>query len=144
MTINQSVFPCPILTVASWPAYRFLRRQVRWSGTPISLRIFHNLLWFTQSKAFSAMEIEVVLKFPCFLYDPMNIGNFIPQPFLNLAWTSGSSRLKYCWSLSWTILSISLLAWEVSTIVWQSEHSLALPLLGIGMKTDIFQSCGHC
>ena len=24
------------------------------------------------------------------------------------------------------------------------EHSLALPFLGIGMKTDIFQSCGHC
>ena len=23
-------------------------------------------------------------------------------------------------------------------------HSLALPFLGIGMKTDIFQSCGHC
>ena len=28
---NKSVFPCPVLTVASWPAYRFLRRQVRWS-----------------------------------------------------------------------------------------------------------------
>jgi len=47
---NQSVFPCLVLTVASWPAYRYLRRQVRWSGIPISLRIFHNLLWSTQSK----------------------------------------------------------------------------------------------
>ena len=37
---NQSVVPCPVLTVASWPAYRFLRRKVRWSGIPISLRIF--------------------------------------------------------------------------------------------------------
>ena len=36
-------------SVASWPVYRFLRRQVRWSGIPISLRIFHSLLWFTQS-----------------------------------------------------------------------------------------------
>ena len=36
---NQSVVPCPVLTVASWPAYRFLRRQVRWSGIPISLRV---------------------------------------------------------------------------------------------------------
>ena len=26
---NQSVVPCPVLTVPSWPAYRFLRRQVR-------------------------------------------------------------------------------------------------------------------
>ena len=48
---NQSVVPCPVLTVASWPAYRFLRRQVRWSGIPISFRIFHSLLWSTQSKA---------------------------------------------------------------------------------------------
>ena len=31
---NQSVVPCPVLTVASWPAYRFLRRQVRWSDIP--------------------------------------------------------------------------------------------------------------
>ena len=37
---NQSVVPYPVLTVASWPAYRFLRRQVRWSGIPNSWRIF--------------------------------------------------------------------------------------------------------
>ena len=37
---NQSVVPCPVLTVASWPAYRFLKRQIRWSGILISLRIF--------------------------------------------------------------------------------------------------------
>ena len=39
---NQSVVPCPVLTIASWPAYRFLRRQVRWSNILISLRIFHS------------------------------------------------------------------------------------------------------
>ena len=38
---NQSVVPCPVLTVAFWPAYRFPKRQVRWSGIPISFRIFH-------------------------------------------------------------------------------------------------------
>ena len=47
---NQSV-ACPVITVASWPAHRFLRRQVRWSGIPISWRIFHSLMWSTQSKA---------------------------------------------------------------------------------------------
>ena len=38
---NQSGSKCSmlVLTVASWPAYWFLRRQVRWSGIPISLRI---------------------------------------------------------------------------------------------------------
>ena len=30
----------------SWPAYRFLKRQVRCSGIPISLRISHILLWY--------------------------------------------------------------------------------------------------
>ena len=48
---SQSVVPCSFLTVASWPAYRFLRRQVRWSGICISFRIFHSMLWSTQSKA---------------------------------------------------------------------------------------------
>ena len=45
---NQSVVPCPVLTVASRPAYRFLKRQVRWSGIPISFRIFHSLLPCTE------------------------------------------------------------------------------------------------
>ena len=44
---NQSIVPCPVLTVASWPAYRFLGRQVRWSGMPISLRVFYSLLIHT-------------------------------------------------------------------------------------------------
>ena len=48
---NQSVVPCLVLTVASWLAYRFLKRQVRWSGIPISFRIFHSILCSTQSKA---------------------------------------------------------------------------------------------
>ena len=42
---NQSVVPCPVLPVASWPAYKFLKRQTRWSGIPISFIIFHSLLW---------------------------------------------------------------------------------------------------
>ena len=36
---NQSVVPWPVLTVSSWPAYRFLKGQIRWSGIPISFRI---------------------------------------------------------------------------------------------------------
>ena len=68
----------------------------------------------------------------------------IPLPFLNPAWTSGSSWFTYCWSLAWKILSITLLACKMSAIVWWFEHSLALPFSGIGMKTDLFQSCGHC
>ena len=32
----------------------------------------------------------------------------------------------------------------MSAIAWSFEHSLVLPFFGIGMKTDLFQSCGHC
>ena len=34
-------------------------------------------------------------------------------------------------------MSITLLACEMSAIVWWFEHSLALPFFGIGMKTDL-------
>ena len=50
--LNQSVSSCKVLAVASWPTYRFLRKQIKWSGITSSLRIFHSLLWSTQSKAF--------------------------------------------------------------------------------------------
>ena len=50
---NQSVVPCLVSTVASCPAYRFLLRQVGWSHINISWRIFHHLLWSTQSKTFT-------------------------------------------------------------------------------------------
>ena len=42
---------------------------------------------------------------------------FFPLPFLNPAWTSGSSQSTYCWSLAWRILSITLLVCEMSAIV---------------------------
>ena len=54
--LNQSIVSCPVLTVGSWPTHRFLRKQVRWSGIPISWRIFHSLLWFTQSKALALSQ----------------------------------------------------------------------------------------
>ena len=33
---NQSIVPCLVITVASWPTYRFLKRQVSCSSIPIS------------------------------------------------------------------------------------------------------------
>ena len=52
--LNQFIVPYLVLTVGSWPAYRFLRRQVRWSGITISFKnFFHSLLWATQSKTWT-------------------------------------------------------------------------------------------
>ena len=72
------------------------------------------------------------------------IWSLVPLPFLKPAWTSGSSWFTYCWSLTWRMLSITWLACEMSAFVRQFEHSLGLPFLVIGMKTDLFQSWGHC
>jgi len=48
---KQPVVPCLILPVASWPAYKFLRKQVRQFAIPFTWRFFHSVLWSTQSKA---------------------------------------------------------------------------------------------
>ena len=72
------------------------------------------------------------------------IWSLVPLAFLNPAWTPGRSLFMHYWCLAWRILSITLLSCEVSAIVQYFEHSLALPFFGIGMKADLFQSCGHC
>ena len=76
---NQSVFPCPVLTLASWPAYRFPKRQVRWTGIPISFRIFQFIVIHTV-KGFGMVnkaEINVFLELSCFFDDPVDVGNLI-------------------------------------------------------------------
>ena len=99
-------------------------------------------------KSFSVVnkaEVDGFLEFPCFPYDPMNIGNFI----------CGSSAFSkpnlYIWMLlvhvllkpSLRILSITLLTCEMTAIILLFEYSLALPFFEIGIKSDLFQSCGH-
>ena len=85
--LNQSIVPCPILTVPSWPAYNFLRRQVKWSGIPISKNLAQFVVIHTV-KSFSVVnEADVFLQFLCFFY----VGNLI----------SGSSAISksslYIW-----------------------------------------------
>ena len=91
-------------------------------------------------------EIDVFLELSCFLMIQrmLAIWSLVPLPFLKPVWTSGISRFMHYWSLAWRTLSIILLACEMSAIVQQLEYSLSLPFFGIGMKTDLFQSCGHC
>ena len=62
--LYQFVVPCPIPTAVSWPSCTFPRKQVQWSGILISLRIFHNLLWPTQSKGFPGSSIPVSRRCP--------------------------------------------------------------------------------
>ena len=77
---NQSVVPCPVLTVASWPAYRFLKRQIRWSGIPHLVQNFPQFVVIHTVKGFGIVnkaEIDVFLKLSCFFHDPVDVGNLI-------------------------------------------------------------------
>ena len=107
---NQSAFPCSVLTVASWPAYRFLRRQVRWSGIPISVS-FTQFVVIHRVKGFcmvNKVEVGVSLEISYFFYDPTNVDNLISgsSVFSKTSWTSGSSRFTYCWSQAWRPLEL--------------------------------------
>ena len=86
------------------------------------------------------------LELSCFFSDPADVGNLI----------SGSSAFSKTslniWKFTVHVLlkpglenfEHYLLACEMSAIVQYFEQSLALPFFGIGMKTDLFQSCGRC
>ena len=87
------------------------------------------------------------LELSCFFNDPTDVGNLI----------SGSSAFSKSILNIWKFMVHVLLkpALEKFEHYFASmrdecncavkfEHSLALPFLGIGMKTDLFQSCGHC
>ena len=49
----------------------------------------------------------------------------VPLPFLNPVCTSGSSLFTYCWSLTWRILSIMLLACEMNA---SEKNTVCLPI----------------
>ena len=97
---NWSVVPCSVLTAASWPAYRFFRRQVTWSGITIFLRIFQFLVIHIV-EGFSVVN-EAALDF--FFWNSLSfsmiqqmlaIWFLVPLPFLNPACTPGSSQFTY-------------------------------------------------
>ena len=94
--LNQFIVPCLVLTVASWPAYRFLRRQVRWSGIPIS-KNFPQVVVIHTVKGFSVVnEPDVFLEF--FFYNTTDVGNLI-------AGSSAFSKSRfYIWKFSVHIL----------------------------------------
>ena len=84
---NQAIVPCPVLTVVSWPAHRFLKRQVRWSGIPISFRISHSLLLhfnFLYSPLSASMTATWSLYFEFSRKSIQFIRGFIQSPDIRL------------------------------------------------------------
>ena len=145
---NQSVVSCPVLTVASWPAYWFPRKQVRWSGISISWWIFQFVVIY-MVKGFSIVneaEVDASLEFPYFFYDPADVGNLI----------SGSSAFSESnFNIGKFMVHVLLKpnfknfehyfagVWDECScaVVWTF---FGIAFLWNGMKTDLFQSCGHC
>ena len=59
--------------------YRFLKRQVKWSGIPISLRIFQFVVIHIV-KGFGIVnkgKVGVFMELSCFFDDPADVGNSI-------------------------------------------------------------------
>jgi len=67
----------------------------------------------------------------------------VPLPSLNPDLILGSSQFTYCWRLAWRILSITLLACEMSAIVQQFEHSLHCLSLDLQWKLTFFTPLTH-
>ena len=91
-------------------------------------------------------EIDVFLELSCFFHDPADVGNLISSSSVF------SKTSLNIWKFTVHILlKPSLENFEhYFTSMWDECNcavvwaSLALPFFGIGMKTDLFQSCGHC
>ena len=92
------------------------------------------------------VEVDVFLEFSCFFYDPVNVGNLI----------SGSSTFSKSSLNIWKFMVHILLkpglenfehylarVWDAcnSAVVWTF---FGIALLWDWIKTDLFQSCGHC
>ena len=97
-------------------------------------------------KGFDIVNKAEVDVFSCLFEDPTNVGNLISgsSAFSKSSLNIWKFTVHLLLSLAWGILSITLLAYEMSAVVHYFEHSLALPFFGTGMKTDISQSCAHC
>ena len=119
---NQSVVPCPVLVVASWPAYKISQEagKVEWYS-----HLFQNFPQFIvihTVKGFvivNKAEVNVFWNSLAFsmIQEMLAIWALVPLPFPKPVWTSGSSWFIYCWSLAWRILSITLVVCEMSAIV---------------------------
>ena len=122
---TQCIVPLLPLTIASCPAYRFLRKQLSWSDILISLRISHSLLLSTQRLQHSQWRRYLCNSPVC---DSKDVGHLI----------SGSSVFSkssfYIWKfLVQVLLKPSLKDFEHNLAsLWDErnhmviEHSLAL------------------
>ena len=136
-----SVFPCPVLTVASWPAYRSLRRQSQVVWYSHLFKNFPQFVLIHTVKGFGIVntaKVDVFWNSLAFLMIQWILATrpLVPLPFLKPAWMSGSSQFMYCWSLAWRILfscsTISYSLWYIE----QQHARLSCPSLSPGVCSN--------
>ena len=123
---NPSVVPCPVLTVASWTAYRFLRRQVRWVWYSQLLKNFPQFVMTHTVRGFGVInkaEVDVFLEVSCFFNDPADVGNLISgsSAFSKTKNTQDWSPLEWT---GWISLQFKGLSRVFSNTTVQSHRSL--------------------
>ena len=124
--LNQSVVPCPVLTVASWPAYRFLRRQVIWYS-----HLFRNFpqfvaLWHNISNHLGFPGGSVGKEFTCNTGD----AGLIPGPGRSPGGGHGNSLQYSCLENP-----MDRRAWQAST-GWQGFHRVEKTIWSIGSQSQ--------
>ena len=134
-------------SVSSWPAYRFLKRQIRWSGIPI-FQSFPYFIVIHTVKGFGIVnkaEIDIFLKLFCFFDDPMDVVNLI----------SGSSVFSKSSLNIWNFSVHVLLKPHLENFkhyfasMWDECNCVVVwEFFGIAFLWDWnenwhFQSCGH-
>ena len=127
--LKQSIVPCLVLTViASWPEYRFCRRQVRWSGISISLKILHSLLWSIQNlseKAMASHSSTLAWQIP-WTEEPGRLQSM------------GSPRVRHDWATSLSLFTFMQWRrkWQPTPVFLPGEYQGQGSLVG-------YRLCGH-
>ena len=108
------------------------------------LKIFQHFIVIHTVKGFGIVnkaEIDVFLELSCFFEDAADVGNLIS------ASSAFSKTSLYIWKFTvHVLLKLHLENFKsYFTSVWYECNCEVLwTFFGLGMKTDIFQSCGYC
>ena len=146
---NQSVVPCPLLT-CFLTCIQISQEAGHMCWYSHLFKNFPHFVVIQTIKGFSVVneaEVDVFLEFSCFFCDPADVGNLISgsSAFSNSSLSMwkflvhvllkpGLENFKYYFASMWDECKLC----SSLNILW---HCLSL---GTGMKTDLFQSCGHC
>ena len=116
--------------------------QVVWY--PHLLKNFPHFIVIHTVKGFGLVnkaEIDVSLELSCFFNDPTDVGNLV----------SGSSAFSKSSLNIWKFMIRALLKPGLENFEYyftsardECNCAVVWAFFGIGMKTDLFQSCGHC